>query len=140
MLEGLFVTPAATAIREALAGCEGKLAVIGNAKLASALAEGREVVAVGIPARAAKSLPGTLDDLSSVADRSLAAVVAIDARDVDEWLRVVRDGGRLVLVDRGTGRGHAAGASTVALCAGLIEIEQRHIGRVVVTSGIVKHL
>ena len=39
MLDGLFVTPAVTAIGEALqsARAEGKLAVVGNAKLAKAL-------------------------------------------------------------------------------------------------------
>jgi hypothetical protein len=49
---------------------------------------------------------------------------------------VVRDGGAIVLVDRG----RAPEASRRALCAGLSEIEQRHAGRVVVTSGLVSHL
>ena len=49
---------------------------------------------------------------------------------------VVRDGGAIVFVDRG----HAPEASRRALSAGLCEIEQRHAGRVVVTSGIVTHL
>ena len=135
MLDGLFVAPAVTAIREALAGEDGKVAVIGNAKLATALAESREVVAVGIAARAAKRLPGALEDLSSVADRSLAGVIGVEPGALRQWLRVVRDGGRVVLVDR-----DAAEASRCVLCAGLTEIEQRHAGRVVVTSGVVKHL
>jgi hypothetical protein len=42
----------------------------------------------------------------------------------------------LVLVDRG----RAAEASRRALCAGLTELEQRHAGRLVVTSGLVTHL
>jgi hypothetical protein len=53
-----------------------------------------------------------------------------------EWTRVVRDGGAIVLVDRG----HAPEASRRALCGGLTEIEQRHAGRAVVTSGLVSHL
>jgi hypothetical protein len=41
-----------------------------------------------------------------------------------------------VMIDRG----HAPEASRRALCAGLSELEQRHVGRVVVTSGLVSHL
>ena len=146
MLDGLFVTPAVTAIGEALATAhvDGKLAVIGNAKLATALTEAkRDVLPIGLSARAAKKLTNALADLSSIGDRSLAAVVGVDIATDDgweitlkDWTRVVRDGGVLVLVDRG----HAPEASRRALCAGLSEIEQRHAGRVVVTSGIVSHL
>ncbi len=146
MLDGLFVTPAVTAIGEALASAraDGKLAVVGNGKLAAALAEGTlDVVPIGLSARAAKKLTNALADLSSLEDRSLAAVVGVDiATDegwearLREWARVVRDGGAIVFVDRG----HAPEASRRALCAGLSEIEQRHAGRVVVTSGVVTHL
>src|SRR4051812_19963532 len=50
VLDGLFVTPAVTAIAEALtsAHVEGKLAVIGNAKLAAALAAKHEVLPIGL--------------------------------------------------------------------------------------------
>ncbi|HEY5925874.1 MAG TPA: hypothetical protein VIV11_29505 [Kofleriaceae bacterium] len=146
MLDGLFVTPAVTAIGEALAGAraDGTLAVIGNAKLATALTEAkRDVVPIAMSARAAKKLTNALADLSSIEDRSLAAVVGVDVASDDgweitlrEWTRVVRDGGAIVFVDRG----HAPEASRRALCAGLCEIEQRHAGRVVVTSGLVTHL
>jgi hypothetical protein len=37
-------------------------------------------------------------------------------------------------------RSHAAEASRRALCSGLTEIEQRHVGRSIVTSGLVTHL
>ncbi|HEY5951873.1 MAG TPA: hypothetical protein VIV40_40535, partial [Kofleriaceae bacterium] len=81
--------------------------------------------------------------LSSIEDRSLAAVIGVDVATDDgwettlrEWSRVVRDGGAIVIVDRG----HAPEASRRALCSGLTEIEQRHAGRVVVTSGLVTHL
>lgn len=142
MLDGLFVTPAVTAIGEALASAHatGTIAVVGHAKIAAALATAnREVLSVGLPPRAAKKLPSALADLSSVADASLAAVIGVDvpsAATLAEWSRVVRDGGVLVLVDRG----NAPEASKRALCAGLTELEQRHAGRVVVTSGLVTHL
>ncbi|HEX5058031.1 MAG TPA: hypothetical protein VFV99_01670 [Kofleriaceae bacterium] len=146
MLDGLFVTPAVTAIGEALATAhaDGKLAVIGNAKLVTALRDAkRNVVPIGLSERAAKKLTNALADLSSIEDRSLAAVIGVDIATDDgweitlkDWTRVVRDGGVLVFVDRG----HAPEASRRALCAGLSEIEQRHAGRVVVTSGIVSHL
>ncbi len=146
MLDGLFVTPAVTAIGEALASTrsDGKLAVIGNAKLATALRDAkRDVLPIGLSARAAKKLTNALADLSSIDDRSLGAVIGVDIAVDDgweitlrEWTRVVRDGGVIVFVDRG----HAPEASRRALCAGLSELEQRHAGRVVVTSGVVTHL
>ena len=146
VLDGLFVTPAVTAIAEALAStrADGKLAVVGNAKLATALTEAkRDVVPIAMSARAAKKLTNALADLSSIEDRSLVAVIGIDIATDDgwettlrEWTRVVRDGGTLVFVDRG----HAPEASRRALCVGLSEIEQRHAGRVVVTSGLITHL
>ena len=146
VLDGLFVTPAVTAIAEALAStrADGKLAVIGNAKLATALTEAkRDVVPIAMSARAAKKLTNALADLSTIEDRSLVAVIGIDIATDDawettlrEWTRVVRDGGTLVFVDRG----HAPEASRRALCVGMSEIEQRHAGRVVVTSGLITHL
>ncbi|MBA3462578.1 MAG: hypothetical protein H0T46_21660 [Deltaproteobacteria bacterium] len=145
MLDGLFVTPAVTAINEALAsaGAEGKLVVVGNAKLAAALQTKHTVIPVGLSPRAAKKLPGTLDDTSTLEAGSCAAVIGIDVTADDtwqaalgEWTRVVKDGGAIVLVDRG----NASEASRRALCAGLTEIEQRHAGRAVVTSGLVSHL
>jgi hypothetical protein len=141
MLDGLFVTPAVTAIKEALAsaGASGKLVVVGNAKVALALGG----IAVGLSARAAKSVPGALTDTSTLERGSCAAVIGVDIATSDgweatlrEWSRVVADGGAIVLVDRG----HAAEASRRALCGGLTEIEQRHAGRAVVTSGLVSQL
>ena len=146
MLDGLFVAPAVSAVTEALgsAGADGKIAVIANAKLAVALAgPTRDVIAIGMSARAARKLTNALADLSAIEDRSLAAVVGVDIAVDDgweitlkEWTRVVQDGGVIVTVDRG----HGAEASRRALCSGLTEIEQRHVGRTVVTSGLVTHL
>ncbi len=145
MLDGLFVTPAVTAITEALAsaGASGPLVVVGNAKLAAALRDKHEVIAVGLSARAAKKAGSALADTSTLDAASVAAVIGVDIASTDawettlrDWSRVVRDGGAIVLVDRG----HAEEASRRALCAGLSEIEQRHAGRAVVTSGLVSHL
>lgn len=146
MLDGLFVTPAVTAIGEALtsaAATEGPLVVVGNAKLATALAASREVIAVGMTARAAKKLANVHADTSALAPGSCAAVIGADITDdaqwsatLAAWSRVVRDGGAIVLVDKG----HAPEASRRALCAGLTELEQRHAGRAVITSGLVSHL
>ena len=149
MLADLFVTSAVSAITEALASAnaKGTLAVIGNAKLASALAAARkgagDVLPIGLSARAAKKLTNALADLSSLDERSLGGVVGMDVAVDDgweltlrDWTRVVADGGTLVFVDRG----HAAEASRRALCGGLTEIQQRHVGRTIVTSGLVTHL
>ena len=145
MLDGLFVTPAVTAIVEALgtANAQGPIAVVGNAKLAQALAVTRTVIPVGLPPRAAKKIAGAIGNTESLDAGALAAVIGVDATDDEQWetslrawSRVVRDGGALVLVDRG----HAAEASRRALCAGLTELEQRHAGRLVITSGLVTHL
>jgi hypothetical protein len=145
VLDGLFVTPAVTAILEALASAkaEGRLAVVGNAKLATALGSTREVIPVALPARAARKLPGAIAELAAVEPASLAAVIGTDlATDGDweatlrGWSRVVRDGGAIVIVDRG----HRHEASRRALCGGLTEIEQRQAGRAVITSGLVSHL
>ena len=145
MLDALFVTPAATAITEALASAHaaGPVAVIGNARIAKVLGASRDVTPVALTARAAKKLPKAIADLTSVASASLAAVIGVDlATDADwqatlrSWSRVVRDGGAIFFVDRG----HAHVASRRALCDGLSEIEQRHAGRSIITSGLVSHL
>lgn len=145
MLDGLFVTPTVTAIAEALgsAHATGPIAVVGNAKLAAALAAARPVTPVGLTARAAKKLAGAVADTGALDARSLDAVVGIDVTadaawhaTLRAWARVVRDGGAIVFVDRG----HAHEASRRALCAGLSELEQRHAGRSVITSGLVTHL
>jgi hypothetical protein len=146
VLDGLFVTPAVTAITEALSAmrAEGAIAVIGNARLATALGAGREVIPVGLSVRAARKLRGAVPDLAAVAPASLAAVVGGDvAADwagwedaLRDWSRVVRDGGAIVIV----GRGRPHETSRRALCSGLTEIEQRRAGRAVITSGMVSHL
>jgi hypothetical protein len=159
---GLFVTPTVVAIGDALAsilnagnagspGTSGStagvgspvvIAVVGNARLVTALGATREVIPVGLSARAAKKLRGTARELSAIEPASLAAVVGVDLaveiaweEALRGWSRVVRDGGAIVFVDRG----HAHEASRRALCGGLTEIEQRRAGRSVITSGVVSH-
>ena len=59
MLDNLFVAAAVAAVGEALASAhanEGTVAVIGNARLAGALAKQRTTLAVGLSARAAKKI------------------------------------------------------------------------------------
>lgn len=148
MLDALFATSTVGAITEALSSVNalGTLAVIGNAKLATALAaarKGSDVLPIGLSPRAAKKLTNALADLSSLDARSLAGVVGADVAVDDgweltlrDWSRVVVDGGALIFVDRGKG----AEAARRALCAGLTEIQQRHVGRSIVTSGLVTHL
>ena len=151
MLDGLFVTPAVTAITEALASAavpaDGRLAIVGDARIAAALTAslgpGRDVTPIGLPPRAAKKLPRHLPDTSSLEPGSLAALVGVGvatdeawAETLRAWVRAVRDGGAIVFVDRG----HAHEASRRALCAGLCELEQRRAGRSVITSGLVTHL
>jgi hypothetical protein len=134
-----------TAIAEALSssGATGKIAVIGNAKIATALAAKHEIVPVALSARRAKQHPEAVTDVSVLDPRSLGGLVALGIADDDAWhakleawSQVVRDGGAIVLVDRG----RAAEVSRRALCGGLTELEQRRAGRVVVTSGLVTHL
>ncbi len=147
MLGGLFLTPAVTAISDALASAHirgGRVAVVGDARLARALvAPGREIVPVGLSARAAKKLAGALRDASSLAPASLAAAIVMDVtadagweQTLRAWCGLVCDGGAVVLVDRG----RATLATGRALCAGLSELEQRRAGRAVVTSGLVTQL
>jgi hypothetical protein len=120
VLAGLFVTPAVTAIKDALASAkiEGALAVVGNAKLATAIGEAHDVIPVGLSARVELATDEHWQDT------------------LRDWSRVVRDGGVIIIVDRG----HPHEASRRALCGGLSEIEQRLAGRAVITSGLVSHL
>lgn len=101
-------------------------------------------VAAPAKARAARKLEGVLvaelpEELPLPAS-SAAVLIGVGAmaapvpsRWLTEWCRVVRPGGGLILVDRCA----PTLATRHALCAGLVELEQRHSGRAVVTSGLV---
>lgn len=127
-----------------------KRAAAGTAGAAGAKTAADAFVIVAEPgARAARKLEGVLQGTPSqlpVADGALAAVIGVGAlapersvalhQMISEWVRAVRDGGAVVLVDRVP----RTLATRHALCAGLTEIEQRASGRAVVTSGLVSRL
>ncbi len=105
-----------------------------------------ELIIIAEPgARAAKKLDNVLTGSPAqlpVGDGELAAVIGVGAMApdnavslhpwLDEWVRAVRDGGAVVLVDKVA----RTLATRHALCAGLTEIEQRASGRAVITSGL----
>lgn len=142
------VAGAAPAIEAALASIApartGTIAVIGDARLARALAShGRAVTLTGVDAAATKKLPSNVTIADSLRDRGAAAVIGCGAGERDDWeevletwARAVADGGGLVLVDRGP----AIELARRALCAGLTALEQRIAGRWLVTSGLVSDL
>ena len=150
VLDGLFLASTVGAVRAALAGQKvpgaSDVVVVGDERLARALAnEGVGVVAVVEgESRIRRHRAAVVGQPHSIPlpDQGAAAVVGTGAVGADgiacvaEWSRLVRDGGTIVLVDRGA----AAVASRRALAGGLSNIEQRTAGRVVVTSGSVNAL
>jgi len=148
VFDTLFLAPVIAAVTEALAAAgifagHGLVAVVGQPRLARALAErGHRVLAVGDAKALARlkrhnAVHDTAEQLK-VEDRSLTALVGWGGDDavVDAWVRGVVDGGALVMIDRAA----ATEASRRALCAGLVELQQRPAGRLVVTSGLVSAL
>lgn len=147
MFDRWLVAGAAPAIEAALASIaparDGTIAVIGDARLARALASRGRAVALhlgGVAATSVKKLPANVTITESLPDRGAAAVIACGAGERDDWeqvletwSRAVTDGGALVLVDRGP----AIELSRRALCAGLTALEQRVSGRWLITSGLV---
>ncbi|MBP6628570.1 MAG: hypothetical protein KBG28_16460 [Kofleriaceae bacterium] len=155
MLEALFLASTVGAIRAALATTEGgatgtegrgRVVVVGDDRLARALlGEGVAVTAVVATEAKARRLPGAVvgpADAVPLPDRAAGAVIGVGATSTDGpalvagWARLVRDGGVLVLVDRGA----PAVASRRALAAGVTDLEQRSAGRMVITSGVVSAL
>lgn len=148
MLSALFINQTVSAIVKALesAGTErGPIAVLGRTRIGRALAErGYSVVFMAEkpkPLRRVNGMRirGRLDALP-VAEHCLAALIAegVGQRDdwsrvLGEWSRAVATGGAIVLVDRAP----PAELTRRALCSGLAEIEQRQVGRTMVTSGLV---
>jgi hypothetical protein len=143
----LFVSQAALAVGELLdaADVRGRVALIGQPRLVRAVsAPGREVLLFASALRALRRSrapracagPGALP-LATGALGGLVAVGMAEAEDwaalLAEWCRVVENGGRIVMLDRGD----AAELSRRALCAGLVELSQRQAGRGLVTAGSV---
>lgn len=148
MLGGLFIASTVSAVRAALASAgtaaTATVIVVGDAKLGKALrAEGvaATVVSAKPPRGMTDAITGTPASIP-VPDGSAAALVGVSASGASdhaalaEWCRIVRDGGAVILVDRGA----PEAATRAALCAGLTEIEQRAAGRITVTSGLVTTL
>lgn len=145
MLDGLWIASAAPAIDAALGsmGARGKIAVLGNARLARTLAaRDRDVTLVAPAGRGGRAATG--DVLAELpGEPAFAAVVGIGAgaeadwaAALGRWAAATVDGGGLVMVDRGA----AVELSRRALCAGLTALEQRVAGRWIVTSGLISRL
>jgi SAM-dependent methyltransferase len=140
------------ALRKRAAASEARPASVSSASTsASTSASGAAAFAIVAEpgARAARKLEGVLQGSPAqlpLPDGALAAVIGVGAlapersvalhQLIREWVRVVRDGGAVVLVDRVP----RTLSTRHALCAGLTEIEQRASGRAVVTSGLVSRL
>ena len=147
MLGALFLDKTADAVLAALdqAGAAGPVAVIDHARLGGLLVtRGRPVLQLASRPRSLRRAGGDRVYASAAAlplkAGALGALVATGLGDLDdweprlaEWSRAVRDGGVLVLVDRGP----AAELSRRALCGGLAQVRQRAAGRSIVTSGAV---
>jgi hypothetical protein len=134
----------AEALEAARVGAQdGPLAVVGAPGLARLLREqGRNVVTVAASERSLKPFRGVAlragREALPLLDGALVALVALDeATDqaVIEWSRSVREAGVVILLGD-----EAEASSRRALCAGLVDLEQRSSGRFVATSGRVTKL
>ena len=136
---------AARLVGEVLAGLggTGPIAVLDGLSLAERLpASGRPVIAVAARASDLRDwhrLPAVTAAAAAlpIGDGRLGALVVVDPGGAGwearyaEWARAVMDGGAIVVVG-GTAR---EAPLTRALCAGLCDLEQRVVGRRVVTVG-----
>ena len=151
MLSTLFISQTANAVHEALDAADigdGLVTVLDQPRLGRALAErGHRILQIADRARSLKRIAG--DRLCGVADALplgdglLSAVVATGlgqrsdwSEVLAEWSRVTRAGGSIILIDRSP----ATELTRRTLCSGLTEIEQRRLGRTIVTSGRVARL
>lgn len=155
VLSSLFITQVVESIAGALRSTSaraapqtGKVAVLGDPRVARALVErGHAVVHVADKRGSLRKLTGDRVYARPAAlpfhEGRLHALVGfgLGQRDdwkahLSEWARVVADGGVIVLVDRAP----PTELTRRALVGGLAELEQRHAGRTVVTSGLVTKL
>ena len=151
MLGSLFIGQTVEAIGQALlsAGAnDGLIAVIGPPRVAHALQEqGFRVLVVASKPKSLRRAKGirVYSDLAALPLESggLAGLVAFDASQHQAWATrlaawsdAVRARGTIVLVDRAS----PADMTRIALCGGLMEIQQRQTGRTFITSGRVEKL
>lgn len=137
MLDALWIASAAPAIDAALGSmaAQGPFAVLAHPRLAKAMnARDRAVTLVGGKVGTIAALPGAPE---------FGAVIGVGVGEdaawretLQRWAQATRDGGGLVMVDRGP----AVELSRRALCAGLTALEQRVSGRWIVTSGLISRL
>lgn len=141
MLGRVFLGPTVGAVDDALGDSRGPIAVVGPPRLARGLRErGRAVLAVAATPAVRRAHDAVRADAGAlpIAGGALGAIVAVDADDhgTQEAVRAVARGGVVVLVDRGA----PEDAARRALCAGLMELTQREVGRTVLTCGRVAPL
>lgn len=136
-LEGLTWSRTARAIAGALEAADGNgpvLVIAGGALVRALTARGVvPIVAESDPRRLRRA--GGLGFRAHggalpIADGILRGLVA-RTPPTEEWLRVLRPGGVLVVLATGA----ATEQTRRALCAGLVDLQQRRSGRLVVTSG-----
>lgn len=145
---GQTVAAVAAALDAAAGEAPGVVAVLGHTRVAHALrGRGHQVLFVSDKRKSLRRVKGERlycrFDALPIAAHSLGALVGFDAGQrsdwspvLAEWARVVRPGGAVVLVDRTS----PSELSRRALCAGLMELEQRQSGRTFVTSGQVSEV
>jgi hypothetical protein len=158
VFDGLFLASTVSAVSAALRAAEldpdRRVAVVGDLRLARALADrGHKILTIAADGRGLRRLKKrgrdagvqAAPDALPLLDHSLAGLVGVGVvgtgavralATVLAWSQAVIDGGPVILVDKVD----AAEASRIALCAGLSDIEQRPAGRGVVTSGQVSAL
>ncbi len=143
-----FRQPLVTALSGALAAATDPLPtlVLGDRRLARGLGALRpNVIAAHSRSRRRAGYELVCSDTSlPLPARSLSGLVALELGEcsdwherLGEWARVVIPGGAVVSVDAGTSRARAAELTRRILCAGLTGIEQRQVGRKLVTRGLV---
>lgn len=100
------------------AGSAGEVVVLGSPKLARALGH------LGKTVTHATEVAGGEDGIA-------ALVAATDDEPQPGWTRAVRSGGAVVLVARLS----STELARRALCAGLVDLEERRAGRLLIVSG-----
>jgi hypothetical protein len=120
------------------------VAVVDHPAIAGLLGDGKRTVMAFAARGRLRSLRGRAARASGTAlpveTGALAALVGAGASGKDwrervaEWTRAVRDGGTVILVDRGA----RPELGRRALASGLVDLEQRAVSGIVITAGRVR--